>query len=357
MATTSEMRLLIATERPTPPFFFGGVEVNNKLLGRELVAGGHDVLHLGSYTHPRWRDERLLGSYRDRLSAEALTDDLPACLDGALGYRVDGARAVMTQGARFRAAVMWAVRDWRPDVVLTTCAGSATVIDIARDAAVPSIAWVQDASDDGSETAVAPASATAYASEFLRDHHTSRGGRPGPVIHPPFQNPPEAGLGSPGTRILMINPIPEKGDDVFLGVAERLGHLGFDALTGWRAPAWAGRSPMNVRCLPQQEDPSSYYRAAALVLVPSRVPEGFGRVPVEAALHGRRALCHAVGGLGEASGVPDNLLTSLDPAVWAEAVLTALADLAPPPRGARDARRHARRFVRPLLPELLTALS
>ena len=61
------MHVLTAMARPTPPLFFGGVEVGNAILGEELVATGHQASFLGSYTHPRWNDDRLLGQHLTRL--------------------------------------------------------------------------------------------------------------------------------------------------------------------------------------------------------------------------------------------------------------------------------------------------
>jgi glycosyltransferase involved in cell wall biosynthesis len=50
---------------------------------------------------------------------------------------------------------------------------------------------------------------------------------------------------------------------------------------------------------PFVEDPSSLYRWADVVVVPSRLPESLGRVAIEALAYGRPALVSAIGGLTE----------------------------------------------------------
>jgi len=55
----------------------------------------------------------------------------------------------------------------------------------------------------------------------------------------------------------------------------------------------------NVSIEPFTSDPSSLYRWADVVTVPSRLPESLGRVAIEAMAYGRPALVSAIGGLRE----------------------------------------------------------
>ena len=352
------MRVLIAAQRPTPPFFFGGVEVNNRLLGRELIGSGHEVVHVGCYTHPRWGDDRLLDGFRERLRSWSYRAAATKVLTAAeLHYRAAGAECYMTGRDSFVAAVYELVSRWQPDVVVTTCVGSQQVVEASAAAAVPAVAWVQDVSEDGAETARTHASATVYASQFLRTHHVLCGGHPGSVVYPPFIAPARVTPMPARRRVLMVNPIPEKGGDLLLELARCLPRVEFEVLAGWRDPEWAAGAPQNVKCMPQRDDVSPLYRAASLIVVPSRVAEGFGRVAVEAALFGRRALCHAIGGLPEASGTPENLIESLSVEAWLIAVHAALSDHTATVGATEAANRYAQRFARKVMPELLAALA
>ncbi|WP_431818140.1 glycosyltransferase [Gordonia jacobaea] len=183
------------------------------------------------------------------------------------------------------------------------------VIDIARKMAVPTLAWVQDSGEYGAETHNAGADRTIYASEYLRQYFRSSAPVRN-VVHPSFEAPdtPLAALPAVPT-VLMVNPIQEKGSALFLQLAEMMPEVRFLGLTGWRRPEWVNQPhPGNVICLPRMESPASAYAEASVVIVPSVVAEGFGRVPVEAALHRRPAFCHRICALSESSGEDRNLL-------------------------------------------------
>lgn len=81
-----------------------------------------------------------------------------------------------------------------------------------------------------------------------------------------------------------------------------------------RSPAW-GR----VRLLPGRSDPWPCYALSDLVLVPSREPESFGLVALEASLAGRAVLASDQGGLREVLGAASQGLLPPDPAAWAAA--------------------------------------
>lgn len=197
----------------------------------------------------------------------------------------------MTDRTGFAVALEAVLEERRPELLLTTCVGSADVCRVARRIGSPSISWIQDIGEDGHEAFQAGASRRIYASRYLRRFFAPVEDNSS-IFYPPFQAFPF--LPPAGSRtVLMVNAIPEKGSDVFLSVAKIYPDVRLIALTGWRLPEWVGSAPPNVVCLERAEDPIPAYRSADVVLVPSPVPEGFGRVAVEAALLGRRVLCHA----------------------------------------------------------------
>ncbi|WP_447007184.1 glycosyltransferase [Saccharothrix isguenensis] len=345
------MRTLIATRRLAPPFFLGGVEVNHRVLGEALVSAGHEVLHFGSYVHPRWRDHRLLPDVLARLGA---TPSGAAPASGVVSYSGPYGDVVMSAEAGFLRRLEATLAEYRPDVLLTTCVGSGDICRTAARMKVRSVAWVQDVGEDGRETFLAPADRKLYASRYLSGFFGAGGGDA--VFYPPFTPLPFLPPAPSPRTVLMVNAIPEKGSDTFLALAHARPDLRFTALTGWRRPEWAGSAPANVSCVDRADDPVSVYRAADVVLVPSPLPEGFGRVAVEAALLGRRVLCHDVGGLGEAAGLAENLLPDLGRTTWLDALSDAVVERDARPELLRRSRRHAERFVRPVAPDFLRVL-
>ena len=94
-----------------------------------------------------------------------------------------------------------------------------------------------------------------------------------------------------------------------------------------------------------QPELARWYRAATLVMVPSR-SESFGLVAVEAQACGTPVVAAAVGGLRTAvrHGYSGVLVDSHDPAHYARAVRDLISAPAQLARLARGAREHASRF-------------
>lgn len=94
----------------------------------------------------------------------------------------------------------------------------------------------------------------------------------------------------PGAEIGMVNICGEKGAVIFLNVAANLPHLRFVATGGWKGDAerfaqMATGLP-NVTILPPSDDLAPFYARLRALVVPSLFQEAFGRVAVEAQLHG-----------------------------------------------------------------------
>jgi glycosyltransferase involved in cell wall biosynthesis len=180
-----------------------------------------------------------------------------------------------------------------------------------------------------------------------------------PVIYPTF------GLArwfQPGARerrqVLFVKPIERKGLGLFVEIARRLpdtrfvvaGHLSRHSGTVLKALD-------NVTCPGWIDDMAGVYAESRLLLGPSRWPEPFGRVFVEAAAAGVPSLASNRGGAPEAVGSGGLLLDDLDDAdCWVEA----MCSLDDPDRYAeisQRARAHARSFAAETVgPELEAAI-
>ncbi|NQX26273.1 glycosyltransferase family 4 protein [Microbacteriaceae bacterium VKM Ac-2854] len=120
-----------------------------------------------------------------------------------------------------------------------------------------------------------------------------------------------------GRAVLLINPCPYKGIDIFLELARRLPQHPFLAVPGW-ATTDADRRRLaaepNVRILPGYSDAREVLGSARLVLMPSLCAETFGYTSVEAMLLGVPVVASAICGLAQAKlGVPHSL--EVDPIV------------------------------------------
>ena len=337
---------MIAMRRPTPPFIFGGAEVTMRLLGAELVLAGFDVTVIGTYEHPRWRDNRRLPEYRSGLPPSVWRKGT----DGpAAEYTYEGVTVSMVSGSDFPARVAEVVSSTKPSLVFTSLEGSAEIVQIGQRAGIQTVAWVMDILETGKSSADAGADITVAVSHFVGRYWDSSF----PVIYPPFRPVARPQLRRQ-RRVLMINPIREKGLDMFLHLAEQFPSLEFRAIQGWREPDWNSAAlPSNVTYSPRLHDLTAEYSLARMLIAPSRVLEGFGRVVVEANLLGTPALHSNVGGLLEASVDLNGALPSDAKEAWVSGVQTLLDSAHWRMRAARA--RAARRFVRPLLPELRAA--
>jgi len=145
--------------------------------------------------------------------------------------------------------------------------------------------------------------------------------------------------GSRPLRLLMIGRINRiKGQDLLIealaslprGITQRLevrivgGSFENDVAREARLRASvraAGLEPV-VRFEPFHDDPAPLYQWADVVAVPSRLPEGLGRVAIEAMAFGRPPLVAALGGLVEVveDGVTGWIVTPNDPAALAHRI-------------------------------------
>lgn len=342
--------VILAWLRPPPPYFLGGAEISQWLLARRLAECGYEVRYIGSFEEP-WPGGQVI---RDKLTTD-LRDrgaKLRPVGDGGVGYEWDGIKCELLPGQGVEAALRRGISEDRYPLVVSSQEGSDALLTTAREAGCATVGWIHSVSEVGMLPAEAGADYLLCVSRFVRRELRDRRGVEGVLSYPPFAPPPSPGLAPEGRRMTIINPIPAKGGELFVELARMLPETGFTAVDGWyrvELPA-LGNLHRFHRPAPMED----IWRDTRLLLAPSRVPEGFGRVCVEAGGRGIPTIASRRGGLPEAVGRGGMLLKSDDPRVWVRAIDEALE-----PTTYRElsslAREHAARFERDIVLELRDA--
>jgi glycosyltransferase involved in cell wall biosynthesis len=132
--------------------------------------------------------------------------------------------------------------------------------------------------------------------------------------------------------ITLINPIRAKGVDVALELARSLRQESFLFVKGWRYASIerrvirAARALGNITIRRSTQDMKSVYRDTKVLLMPSQVEEGAGRVITEAQINGIPVLASNIGGVPEIIGAGGILLPHDDTAAWVRTVKQLIED-------------------------------
>jgi glycosyltransferase involved in cell wall biosynthesis len=234
-----------------------------------------------------------------------------------------------------------------PDLVITQGPGGERLAGIAAGYGVPAVMRLPSAAeaellagavrDDPAAGAAirSPLVTLVTVSRFMATLTASLLGVPPVAIYPPVRLK-DCLAGDPWEpdHITFVNPIPMKGRDIALGVAELLPHRRFVFVEAWnmrgeeREALERGMERLaNVSLRPRSVGLAGVYRTTSLLLVPSQCPEAFSRVTLEACANGIPVVASKTGGLPEAMGESGVLLDASAPAQrWAEAVEGVLAD-------------------------------
>jgi len=289
-------------------------------------------------------------------------------LYGILGYSrffyPEGIRfiyPIYSQGRAWKEIVDEEVRSFQPDIIITQLNYAPAAIDIAKKYGIPSILFLRsfehfcligfekgvDCSRDCGrclswrnkmyyfnwrkwltwhQSAIENAGVVIANSKFVAGlpeaiYNIDRNIRvlyPAVEITHPMKNPISK------NHITMINPNRLKGGDIFLKIAERMPDRSFLAVG--RCPrefSISAEKLQNVTHINWTEGVWEYYQKTRVLLIPSRWPEAFGRVAVEAGLFGIPSIATNIGGLPEAVGDGGILIDNLnDIDAWIDAIRT-----------------------------------
>jgi glycosyltransferase involved in cell wall biosynthesis len=293
----------------------GGSEISTHHLAAALAAEGHAVIVLA------------------RLSRRSVTGIFDSVIHGSTGRtasRSDSSLGYPTvRGVLPLQLLEPTLASFQPDVVVVTGTDSAFASDaLARSRGFPSLLYVRDPES-------APVAVRAHAdrvvtnSRFMARSMENLGidARFLPSIFPiePYAVSPRR------EKVLFVNPVPKKGVEIALHLAERRPDIPFVFSLSWRIRAndvrWLTRTARklgNIEIRKATRNPAMLFRDTRVLLVPSRWAEPWGRVASEAQISGIPVVGSRIGGLPEAIG-PGGIL--VDPPDSREAWLKALSDV------------------------------
>jgi glycosyltransferase involved in cell wall biosynthesis len=278
-------------------------------------------------------DCRFVGTFGDHVVAKiSRLDDLaiPYALDGeSLSYRLPYPVTLATD-ENFISLVESAIVEFKPHVVLAQLDQANEILTLAKRHDCRTVLYVLDVDYGENFRALESEPEIILAvSEFVRGVLKKRFGRESHVLYPlvdfdRYRTPRREEF------VTMINPVPVKGLEVALALAESLPQQEFLFVEGWRThPAIVQRIERlpNATYLSKQIDMRTVYGRTRVLIVPSQWQEGFGRVVLEAQASGIPVIASRTGGLPEAVGDGGILIDDYaNPVRWLSALQGLLED-------------------------------
>lgn len=308
------MKILLANAHPYLPQTTGGAQSSMHDLANEFARHGHEVSVLGGFTKQGWigLQSRVQRKLRRRKYS----------VDHGLGYpvyRAWNAWEVVGEVARHMDADVVVPQSWLPLRFAQELRGVDTrVVIYLRNVEIEELGGDPHDVQDVSYVSNSQFTATRW-KELI--------GINSEVVYPLIQR---ENYETETTRenVTFINPYPQKGLEIALGVAERCPEIQFVFVESWKLlpenmknlQARLALLP-NVALRPPTRDMKSIYSKSRIVLAPSQWEEAFGRIAAEAHYSGIPVVAAARGGLPEAVG-PGGVLMEPGAGVdaWAKVV-------------------------------------
>lgn len=313
------MRFLYAVGRPAFPFFIGGDGTIAHTMLTELARGGVDCRFVGTFGD---HVVRKLGRLDDLAIPYALGGE---SLSYCLPYPV-----TLAKDENFISLVESAIMEFEPHVVLAQLDHAKEILALAKRHDCRTALYVLDVDYEENFRALESEPEVILAvSEFVRGVLKKRFARESHVLYPLVD------FDRYRTRrheelVTMINPVPVKGLEIALALAESLPQREFLFVEGWRThPAVVARIERlpNATYMSKQIDMRTVYGRTRVLIVPSQWQEGFGRVVIEAQASGIPVIASRTGGLPEAVGDGGILIDDYaNPVRWLSALQRLLED-------------------------------
>ncbi len=311
------MRILLAHNSLYYPSHGGG-DKSNRILMEALAERGHEiqvVARLGEFSEAA--EARFLAALDGRNTQAEVNA-------GVARFSHNGVRVeTLTRNPQMRAAFAAVVRDFDPDVILTSTddpaqllfeiavnAPRARVVHLVR--ATIAVPFGPDSSMQSERRtgllrrADAIVGVSEYVARYIREY-----GRM-PAVHVPISlmepgEPPAVGRFD-NSHVTFGNPCAVKGIDIFLGLARCLPNLQFAAVPTWGTNQYdlsRLQSQPNISIVPPVDNMDELFAQTRVLLVPSVWAEARSRIVPEAMLRGVPVMASNIGGIPEAKlGVP-----------------------------------------------------
>ena len=316
------MRILFAVGRVIPPLFIGGAEVSLRILANKLIKKGHQVHIIGSFAHPRHGESE---HYSQLILNDLKFDSISThqISKGHYAYNYNGITCeIMPQKLLVRKCGDY-LQSHKPDIVITMLEGAEEFINISKEMKTKVALWIHDVFPNNIQALNASPSYSLYTSEFVKNRCELEYQTNGILFYPPFERPHTTKInkGIRRQHITMINPIPEKGGKTFIELAKSMCDQKFLAVEGWRKSELFDHTiPDNLEYFRKTINLEPIWNMTKILLVPSKLNEGFGRVVVEAGYFGVPSIALNVGGLPEAIGCGGVVLNSDNRHEWEDAI-------------------------------------
>jgi glycosyltransferase involved in cell wall biosynthesis len=331
------MRILFAAARPAFPFFLGGAEVSIHEALQAFAATGDQCLSLGqvsegptdlrAWAGPHELELRTAGDFdlRQAMRLEVVSDVGYPVVNNLLG---DLQRRLSDHFDAFKPDIVFSQLDRSEAVLLQAQKRGARAVHFLRDANNPhNFTPYSCAALDGASFI------TICSSRYLEAYVSQRWGVRAEVLHPPIDCDRFACAAKNATssrqQVIMVNPVESKGGRIVRYLVEQLPKVKFTLVEGWQALSRAEWPQANVTLVPRRHDLERVFATAALLIVPSQLPEAFGRVVPEAQAAGVPVLASGHSGLIESHGGDDGLVADYaDSEVWLSEVKDVLCNTA-----------------------------
>jgi glycosyltransferase involved in cell wall biosynthesis len=242
--------------------------------------------------------------------------------DRSMGYRVFRAHNPVKAADR-------ALTRFQPSAVVVTAGSYATLAQPFLQRGLPTLLYMRDVQKSSMGAGLPSGHQAAYISNSrFNASRLAAVVATDALVLPPLVRPERVRTETTRTRVLFINPVPEKGMDLAFRLAQDRPDIPFDVYECWELTPRAlervlalTRALPNVTLHPPTKDPRRMYANAKLVLVPSQWEESWARVVTEAHCSGIPVLASRRGGLPESVGLGGILVDhDAPPAQWAEAL-------------------------------------
>jgi len=272
----------------------------------------------------------------------------------------------LVERVEFHSKLEEEIKTFQPDIVWTQLEYSPLVVQVSQNHNIPVVFFVHDICPENQWTfnkfQRKDGVSVFFNSKFTYDKyhkHCQLANRHSQIIYPPIQ-PENYKVKKTGNMITVINPIKNKGGKIIEKLISSLPNKEFLIVEGWKNPKEEGlffEKFSNVQVQKYGVDMKKVYKKTYVLVFPTLLKEGFGRVVVEAGISGIPTIASNVGGVKEAVGNGGILIddTEIENVTkWKESILELYNNKSTYKALSKSAHKHSRSFkISSLYPKLM----